>query len=161
MRTRVNLSSQTVGSGSKKAGSLGTMSSQSSQSVASSKNAEKLEVTVIPVDDFPYSKIIQIPHSMLGKLFRSKCDRKLATCNLKPILPERILSRRLPPWRCLILSKRRSSRTDPLPQPERPISKRGSAVEANLRKPRGAQQAAFVQHFQEENRAQNRHPDGN
>lgn len=33
----------------------------------SSKNAEKLEVTVIPVDDVPYSKIIQIPHSMLGK----------------------------------------------------------------------------------------------
>lgn len=43
-------------------------SASSSQSYALSKNAEKLEVTVIPVDDVPYSKIIQIPHSMLGKL---------------------------------------------------------------------------------------------
>ena len=43
------------------------MSNQSSKSFATSKNAEKLEVTVIPVDENPYSKIIQIPHSMLGK----------------------------------------------------------------------------------------------
>jgi hypothetical protein len=58
------------------------MSSQSSKSFpSSSKNAEKLEVTVIPVDENPYSKIIQIPHSMLGKpsiLFYS--FRKLTTC---------------------------------------------------------------------------------
>ena len=29
--------------------------------------ADKLEVTVIPVDEEPYSKIITIPQSLLGK----------------------------------------------------------------------------------------------
>jgi hypothetical protein len=60
------------------------ISSQSSKSFPSSaKNAEKLEVTVIPVDENPYSKIIQIPYSMLGKpsiLFDS--FRKLTTRGL-------------------------------------------------------------------------------
>lgn len=32
-----------------------------------SKNSDRLEVTVIPVDEDPYSKIVQIPHSMIGK----------------------------------------------------------------------------------------------
>ena len=31
-------------------------------------NTNKLEVTVIPVDDEPYSKTIVIPSSMIGKL---------------------------------------------------------------------------------------------
>lgn len=35
------------------------------------KNDERLEVTVIPVDDEPYSKIIQIPHALLGKQIES------------------------------------------------------------------------------------------
>jgi hypothetical protein len=29
--------------------------------------ADKLEVTVIPVDEEPYSKMITIPQSMIGK----------------------------------------------------------------------------------------------
>ena len=33
----------------------------------SSSNYDKLEVTVIPVDEEPYSKIISIPSSMIGK----------------------------------------------------------------------------------------------
>ena len=35
------------------------------------KNDERLEVTVITVDDEPYSKIIQIPHALLGKQIES------------------------------------------------------------------------------------------
>ena len=60
---------QSVGSGSKKtSASTNVQSTSSSNSQGLSlKNAEKLEVTVIPVDDMPYSKIIQIPHSLLGK----------------------------------------------------------------------------------------------
>ena len=30
--------------------------------------SDKLEVTIIPVDDEPYSKMINIPSSMMGKL---------------------------------------------------------------------------------------------
>lgn len=33
-------------------------------------SSDKLEVTVIPVDEEPYSKIITIPQSMIGKLMR-------------------------------------------------------------------------------------------
>ena len=60
---------QSVGSGSKKASApTNVQSTTSSNSQGFSlKNAEKLEVTIIPVDDMPYSKIIQIPHSLLGK----------------------------------------------------------------------------------------------
>ena len=29
--------------------------------------SDKLEVTIIPVDDEPYSKMITIPNSMMGK----------------------------------------------------------------------------------------------
>jgi hypothetical protein len=60
---------QSVGSGSKKtSASTNVQSTSSSNSQGFSlKNAEKLEVTVIPVDDVPYSKIIQIPQSLLGK----------------------------------------------------------------------------------------------
>jgi hypothetical protein len=67
-----------VGSGSKKSGggassgpgalSGGSLMPSFSQSL---KNAERLEVTVIPVDDEPYSKIIQIPHALLGKQIES------------------------------------------------------------------------------------------
>jgi hypothetical protein len=35
--------------------------------VEKSKDQDKLEVTIIPVDDEPYSKIINIPSSMMGK----------------------------------------------------------------------------------------------
>ena len=31
--------------------------------------SDKLEVTVIPVDDEPYTKIITIPNSMMGKFY--------------------------------------------------------------------------------------------
>ena len=39
----------------------------STGSVASKSNSEKLVVTVIPVNEDPYSKTIQIPHSLIGK----------------------------------------------------------------------------------------------
>jgi len=42
------------------------------------KNAERLEVTVIPVDDEPYSKIIQIPHALLGKQIESLDNETMA-----------------------------------------------------------------------------------
>lgn len=32
-----------------------------------SSQIDKLEVTIIPVDDEPYSKMINIPSSMMGK----------------------------------------------------------------------------------------------
>lgn len=75
------------------------MSSQSSHSVSSSKNSEKLEVTVIPVDDFPYSKIIQIPHSMLGKPSIIALNQIQATLNtLLPVNPIRTDFQPQPPF---------------------------------------------------------------
>jgi len=41
--------------------STSTQSTHSSANATSNKNGEKLEVTVIPVDDLPYSKMINMP----------------------------------------------------------------------------------------------------
>ena len=38
-------------------------------SSSSGISLDKLEVTVIPVDDEPYNKVITIPCSMMGKYF--------------------------------------------------------------------------------------------
>ena len=40
---------------------------EKSKSFSSATNLDKLEVTVIPVDDEPYSKMISIPTHMIGK----------------------------------------------------------------------------------------------
>lgn len=42
------------------------MTSTGTKKAGSKSNAEKLIVTVIPVNDEAYSKTIQIPHSLIG-----------------------------------------------------------------------------------------------
>ena len=41
---------------------------EKNKSFSSGTNLDKLEVTIIPVDDEPYSKLISIPTQMIGKL---------------------------------------------------------------------------------------------
>jgi hypothetical protein len=40
-------------------------------------HSDKLEVTIIPVDEEPYSKMINIPSSMMGKCFSEDIDKPI------------------------------------------------------------------------------------
>ena len=44
---------------------------------------DKLEVTVIPVDDEPYSKIITIPGTMMGKYIQTFCHYDILNLLIK------------------------------------------------------------------------------